>query len=132
VVFDAAWVNHEHWTEEGIAPPEAAPIETDESGMTSAVDELGNARGGLRTPAIDVPTGTWYGNAAPTINDSLICFLAGYEVPFDKQKLAALYPSHDDYVQRVEQSAEAAVRDRFLLEPDAQKIIEDAMQADIP
>ncbi len=100
-------------------------------GTTTTVDDRGNALGGVRTPFIDVPTGVWYGNAATSISENLICYLAGYEAPFDKDQLKSLYPTHD-YVQRFTESANAAVDARFLLREDAEGAIAEAANAAVP
>lgn len=133
LVFNAAWHNLERWAEDGVAPPEAARImNVSETDTTTAVDEQGNAKGGLRTPVVDAPISTWHGNAAGNIMESLICYLAGYEEPLANDKRKALYPTHDDYVRKVQESADAAVAGRFLLEPDAKKLVEDAKNASVP
>ena len=41
------------------------------------------------------------------------------------------YPSHDDYVKKVGQAAKKLVQERFLLEEDAQKIIDTAAKSNI-
>jgi hypothetical protein len=130
VAFNAAWANLDRWLEDKVAPPAAPPImQTD---RMASLDEHGNALGGVRSTALEVPTGTWHGNAATSIMDSLICYLAGYEVPFDQVKLMSLYPTHDDYVRRVEASANQLVEQRFLLEADAEKLIDEAKNSAVP
>ena len=129
-VFNAACANLDRWVSDQVAPPEAAAIATLD--MKTALDENANALGGWRTPYVDVPTGTWFGNAAPSIADSLICYLAGYHVPFDQAKLMSLYPTRDDYLRRVTESADAAVEQRFLLAADAREIVAEAMRARVP
>lgn len=129
-VFNAAWVNLDCWVEDEVVPPSAAPI--DVANMDAALDEHGNAKGGLRTPYVEVPTRTWHGHAAESVMSNLICYLAGYEVPFDAEKLRTLYGSQADYVEKVRQSAEAAVAARFLLQPDADAIVDEARRADWP
>ena len=129
-VFSAAWANLDRWVVDGEAPPTAAPIEA--AAMMTVLDDHGNAKGGLRTPAVDAPVATWYGNAAESVTANLLCYLAGYEVPFEASKLQALYPSHDDYVAKVRASADAAVEGRFLLREDADAIVSEAEGAPVP
>ena len=56
------------------------------------------------------------------IVNCIICAIFGTTVPFDDAKIAALYPSNADYVAAVTRSTERAVRDGFLLRPDAELI----------
>jgi hypothetical protein len=130
-VFNAAWANLDRWVKDQVAPPSASPIAMTDM-MTTTLDAHGNAVGGLRTPYVDVPTRTWFGNAADSVSANLICFLAGYDVPFDSTTLSSLYPTHDEYVRQVQESTRMLVDQRFLLEPDGEEIVAEAMRADIP
>ena len=53
-------------------------------------------------------------------------------VPFTPEQLLARYPTHDDYVAAVIESADAAVAARFLLADDRDRIIEEARAAAVP
>ena len=85
---------------------------------------MGNALGGIRTPAIDAPVGAYYGTN--TCNPAFLGFLSGWYVPFDAATLAKLYPTHEAYVARVTASANKAVADGFMLQDDAQRLINEA------
>ena len=80
---------------------------TSESANGSAIarDARGNALGGIRTPAVDVPISRLDGTLAP--GKSVICSLFGSRAPFSAAKLQQLYPTHADYVAKVKGSAEA-------------------------
>ena len=80
-------------------------------------DDHGIARCGIRTPAVDVPISVLTGEAPADRN--VICLLFGDTRPFDASILARLYPGHQDYVDAVIQSADAAVSAGFLLQADA-------------
>lgn len=116
------------WVADGIAPPHAPPI-TVRDGKIGR-DARGNALGGIRTPAVDVPTealsGEW------DSSKSVICSLFGVATPFDDATLKSLYPTHDDYVAKVNASAASAVKAGFLLRPDADEIVQRAESARIP
>jgi hypothetical protein len=58
--------------------------------------------------------------------------MIGYEVPFSKERLAELNPTHDDYVQKVKASVEQSVRDRWISPEDGQEIVAEAEAAAIP
>jgi hypothetical protein len=106
----------------------APPFEI--AGGKIARNARGNALGGIRTPAVDVPISTLDGTLAP--GKSVICSLFGSTTPFDAATLASLYPTHDGYVTRVRAAAAAAVAKTFLLPADAATIAAQAQAAPIP
>jgi hypothetical protein len=116
------------WVVDGDPPPEAPRLEVD--GDAIARDDRGIARGGIRTPAVDAPISVLTGEAAP--GGSVLCLLFGETTPFDAPTLAGLYPTHQDYVDAVTESADAAVAAGFLLRADADEFVAEAEDADIP
>ena len=56
----------------------------------------------------------------------------GGTAPFDAAQLAALYPTHQDYVDKVTAAADAAVDAGFLLPADRDEIVADAEAAAVP
>jgi hypothetical protein len=132
-VADAAFEDLTNWVNHGTPPPHSARIETTSSGSV-ARDRFGNARGGLRTPFVDVPTAT-YSPADSVAHDTDLaglCVLMGYGTPFGRAKLQGLYPSHADYVARVEREADALVRQGFWLQSDAARVVAQAARAEVP
>jgi alpha/beta hydrolase family protein len=134
-VADAAWDHLRTWISDGTPPPTApliqltrtptvATIPPGDSNALVARDDMGNALGGIRTPAIDAPIGAYYGTN--TCNPAFLGFLSGWFVPFDSATLAKLYPTHDAYVARVTTSANKAVADGFMLQDDAERLIAEA------
>jgi hypothetical protein len=134
-VADAAWNHLRTWISDGTPPPTAPLIQLTHTPTVAAVppgdtnalvarDEMGNALGGIRTPAIDAPVGAYYGTN--TCNPAFLGFLSGWFVPYDAAPLAKLYPTHDAYVARVTASANKAVADGFMLPDDAQRLIAEA------
>jgi hypothetical protein len=116
------------WVVDGEAPPTAPPLEVE--GDAIARDERGIARGGIRTPAVDAPIAVLTGDAPP--DRPVLCLLFGETIPFDGATLADLYPTHQDYVDAVTQSAEAAVEAGFLLPADADDMVAAAEAAAVP
>ena len=120
VVNAAALRALDRWVRTGRPAPQAPRIRLDAEGALLRDPRTGNTVGGIRTPGVDVPTATYYGDrdqCAPTM---------GKTVPYDAARLAALYPSRRDYVRRVERSAAAAVRAGFVLPEDAAGLVAEA------
>jgi Alpha/beta hydrolase domain len=88
--------------------PTAARLER--SGYQLRRDDHGNARGGVRLAALEVPVATYRGEFWDSPG--------GHTEPFDPATLAALYPSHDTYVTKMRAAADAAVAGGFLLPAD--------------
>jgi hypothetical protein len=117
-----AWVGH------GTQPAHSPAIKV--VGGAIARDAHGDAIGGIRTPAVDVPTESLSGEFDP--NKSVICSLFGSRAPFTAATLKQLYPTHSGYVARVKASAAVAVRAGFLLAPDAATIEQQAQALRVP
>ena len=127
VLFDAMLQNLDAWVRNGTPPPPGRMIEL-ATPSTPVVDAHGNVVGGVRSPYVDVPTSTWFGNAT----GASFCFIAGYEVPFSAAKLQQLYPTKADYVAKVTASVRSLVAQRYLTEADGRDIIQEANFACTP
>jgi hypothetical protein len=121
--FTALALNHLiAWIADGTSPPRAPYIEVDRTvtgdGSHLALDEHGNAKGGIRNVWVDVPTAAYgvMGKGKTTATDRL-CLLAGTKVPLPAATLRQLYRGKDDYVARVERRlAELTAQGWFLPE----------------
>ncbi len=82
-------------------------------------DQYGNALGGVRSPFLDVPVSTYQGNDT----GSVICNLAGVEIPLDDTILDELYDGFDDYVTRFSTELDEVIADGFLLAGDEAAIV---------
>ena len=114
--------------------------------LAPQVDADGNDIDGLRNTNLQVPLGTYTGwnirKAGFSEGDS--CDLTGGFIPFFKTKadrdaagdkrpsLAERYPSHADYVAKVTAAANQLVKQRLLLQQDADMIIKQANDAAVP
>ena len=116
--MDAALAQLNHWALSGV-PAAQAPLIKIRNGAY-VTDKFGNAVGGLRTPAVQVPIATLTGLGNTGTNP--LCFLLGTTTPFTTAQLAKLYPNHAVYVLAVERAAAADVRSGFLLPADALQI----------
>ncbi len=123
-VLDAAVFALNRWVRTGTPPAHAPRIETTGGPHpTIKRDALGNARGGIRTPELDVPIATLSGTASP--GQSETCSLFGSTTPLSPTTLASLYPTHADYVSKFDAATRRAVTAGFIVPADA-RIIEAA------
>ena len=131
-IFCAAMRNLFAWANQGIPAPPAPqvgthivrgastdPLGTDADNLT---DVFGNSKGGIRTPAIDYPTGTYCSHAINA--DGSVSPMFGKVNPFSPEKLKVLYGSLENYRRLVEQGAEQMQAKGFLLPEDKQELID--------
>jgi hypothetical protein len=116
------------WVVDGEPAPTAPRFEL--AGGSIARNELGVALGGIRTPPVDAPVVALSGEPVP--GTSVLCSLFGNMTPISPTELNALYPTHQDYVDAVTASADAAVKAGFLLQPEADAFVGRARDAAIP
>ncbi|HEY7620362.1 MAG TPA: alpha/beta hydrolase domain-containing protein [Solirubrobacteraceae bacterium] len=126
IFFDAALRNLDWWVRYGIGPPHGNYIQI--ANGATALDEFGNALGGLRSPYLDVPTSTWFASST----GASFCFIAGHEVPLDAATLQRLYASHGAYVAAVARDTARLVLGRYITAYDGLEIVREAAQADVP
>lgn len=120
-VFDAAFANLEQWVRKGTAPPRAPRIQlNDETAATASIatDASGNGIGGVRSPYVDVPTATWLTTSPGPGN----CREFGHKVAFDAARVQALYASDKIYTDKVAQSVDALVKERWLTASASRRI----------
>ena len=83
------------------------------------LDQNGNAIGGIRTPYVDVPTGTYH---IQLTGANATCVELGYLEVWPWQKTMSMYGSYDNYRQKVEASIQKLVADRWVSAKDAARI----------
>lgn len=127
-VVRRAFVALAAWIEDGTEPAMAPLIEVLDDSIVR--DDHGNARGGVRTPAVDVPISTLSGEQDE--GESVICSLFGSTTPFSAAQLQQLYPTHEEYVADVETSARAVFDAGFLLPADRDEMVVAADSAPVP
>jgi hypothetical protein len=122
-VAKAALRHLDEWVRTGEAPPSAEPLAVDDSGAEPVYirDENGNVVGGIRTPLVDVPVDVLTGAAAE--GSSAVCLLSGSTTPIPPERLAALYPSRDDYLDEYRAAADAAIESGFVLPEDRKALL---------
>jgi len=115
-----AHTHRRRWITKGKTPPHAPYISVDQNpandGSHLALDELGNAKGGIRNVWVDVPIATYgvFGKGKTAVQDRL-CLLAGTEVPLPEATLRKLYSNKDQYTGRVDRRLKELVSEGWFL-----------------
>jgi Alpha/beta hydrolase domain len=111
-------------------PAKARRLQVTTSGSVPSfvLDANGNVKGGVRTPAVDVPVATLSGLGQ---SGSSFCFLFGTTTPFSAPKLAALYPTHARFVTRWAVSTAANVAAGFIRPADAAELVAAAIRSGV-
>jgi hypothetical protein len=122
------------WITTGHAPPQSPRLEMNPSNPHAFLhDANGNALGGIRSPQVAAPvaklSGVGQPGAAPVpahagantnaVSGQALCGIFGTTIPFSPAKLAALYPTHADFVKRWEAATAAEMKQGYLMPADA-------------
>ena len=110
------------WARGGAAPPSAPPLEV--RGGAYATDEVGNTRGGVRTPVVDAPVERLSGSAPD--GATLICQLFGSTAPLDPAVLRSRWSSRAEYLAAYEASTDAMTAAGFAVPEDRQEILSES------
>jgi hypothetical protein len=122
LLFAGAFANLDAWVRTGTAPPTAARIEM--TGDTIVLDEVGNARGGLRTPWVDVPVATFHPAMEGGGSTPFRCDDNGYWTPLPWSRLEQMYGSTRAYAEKVRVAVDRMVAGRWLTREDANTFME--------
>lgn len=122
-VLQAAIAGLHAWIRDGVAPSESARMELSDADPPQLIlDANGLAKGGVRTPWVDVPIARTSGIGT---GESPLSHLFGSGEPFDAAMLSRLYPGGAaEYLERFTESLDEAIRSGFLLPADRQEILE--------
>lgn len=108
------------WVANGEAAPSAPLLVANEEARTFEYDDLGNVRGGVRTPYVDAPVAILHGEGQPS--DSVFCGLYGTTELLPDSTMESLYPTEESYIEAIDTATDAAVDARFLNPADAELI----------
>ena len=114
--FNAAFDNLEKWARNGTPAPRAPLIELKDGAV--ALDQFGNGLGGVRSPYVDVPVATY----TTTSPGPSTCRELGHKISFDAARMSALYSSDKVYADKVSQSVDRLIKDRWLTAADGKRI----------
>jgi hypothetical protein len=143
VALDHLW----KWIDRGTLPPRADRMIVDRNqandGSLMALDEYGNARGGIRNPYVDVPVkgyGVRNAGASPPIPNAhpfvasrtpeaqaQLCGLAGYETALTPAQLRKMYKDPKTYRARVAKRLDELTKQGWSLPVYRDVILTDAM-----
>jgi hypothetical protein len=131
IVAKAALHALKTWLTTGKAPVTAPRIDAG-TGTTAQASRNadGIVEGGIRTPPVDVPVATLSG--APGPNPSTICLLLGSSKPFSAARLAQLYPSRAEYLERYKADTDATIKAGFALPEDRAALLAFSAPSRIP
>ena len=131
VVVQAAFSAFGRWVVTGRPPPSAPPIRLAATRpVTLSRDADGNAIGGVRTPAVDVPVSTLSG--VPPPGASVICSLFGSTAPLPASRLVQLYGSRAGYLARYTRSLDRAISTGYILPADRAGLLRQAEAVAFP
>jgi len=136
--FTALGLNYlVEWIANGKVPPHAPPIEVDKDttgdGSLLALDQYGNAKGGIRNVFVDVPIATngVLGKGRTPAQDRL-CQLGGTKVPLADATLTGLYKNNADYQNRINTRLTQLIKEGWFLPEYANDVRSDAKAVRIP
>lgn len=130
-VFDAAIDHMVRWVRHGKRPPAGPQVEiaafNANGSAVIARDANEMALGGIRLSQLEVPTARNVGQNS----GAGACARWGYHLPFDVETLNALYPKRTDYLSEVIRVTRQNLRKGYLLLPDAQATVAEALQSGV-
>jgi hypothetical protein len=121
------------WMVTGTPPPQSPRLDVATGATHFVTNAQGNALGGIRIPQVVAPVAKLSGLGQPgstlgtpqsktgsvSLSASQICDIFGTTVAFSASELAALYPSHADFVKKWDSAVATLVKEGYLLKPDA-------------
>ena len=124
----------------GVVQTRPQPVVGVAKGVLPTLDADGNEIGGLHTALRDAPLGTYVGWNVVTsgFRKGQFCALTGGYIPFSatseerkakhdpRPSIEERYGTHAQYVERIRSAATKQVRERLLLQDDAEKMIAEA------
>jgi hypothetical protein len=106
------------WAGGGPAAPAAPPLEIREGAFVR--DEVGNVRGGVRTPVVDAAVEVLAGDAPGA---SVICGLFGRTLALPADAVRERWPTHEDYVTAYTAATDTAIAAGFVLPEDRDAVL---------
>jgi hypothetical protein len=135
------------WIDKKKTPPRADYVVVDNNtandGSILTLDANGNPKGGVRNTYVDVPAYRYVSPnepAAPPVampspqiasyGAELFCGIAGYQLPLSANQMKALYKTKKDFQSKVEQRANALIKEGWLSAAYKDLILADAAKVE--
>jgi Alpha/beta hydrolase domain len=118
--YNATLVNLINWITKGVMPPKAPPIEMANGEIVR--DEYGNAKGGVRTPYVDLPTVRYIASAPAAEPANMARRMIGLQEAIPAEKLQSMYKSRADYLVRFDREIDRLVAQRWLQLKDGEQL----------
>jgi len=123
-VFHAVWAHLHRWVEKGVPAPKVERIAVNADHYTNECDSYGNAKGGWRQPAIDLPVCTYHPISRPLRSDfTMDCYLYGYREMFPVDRLRKMYGTLEAYRGKVRERSDELVKEGLLLAEDVESCV---------
>jgi hypothetical protein len=122
LIFAGAFANLDAWVRHGIAPPRAPRIAMNAD--TIAGDEVGSARGGVRSPWVDVPVAIFHPRMEGGGDTPFRCDDNGYWEPLPAARLTGMYGSAPTYAERFRKALAQMIADHWITREDAEDVKE--------
>ena len=147
-LYNGILSNIEKWIVGGTLPPKDDRIATTAAGVVIR-DAYGNAKGGVRTPYVDVPIKRYFpyslgctscpndpslcATNPPNIcaSCSFWCSIMGTITPFSQATLESLYRNHGGYVSKFVKSTQQLFKSGWIVEADVDIMKSGAAESDI-
>jgi hypothetical protein len=138
----AMGLNHlVQWVDKGVTPPRADRVLVDgdakNDGSLMALDENGNAKGGVRNTYVDVPTSKIIvpNKGKPglpaEVRADFYCNITGYEEPLPAARLKSLYKDKKDYQRKVEARLKELEKQGWFLPIYEKQVLSDAAEVSL-
>jgi len=120
-IVAGAIANLERFAKSKTPLPKAQRVATEGAGsaVKLKLDEHGNPLGGIRSPWLDVPTGTYHMKLTGAL---ATCADMGYREPWNWGRLAAMYGTYANYLAKVNASIDAMLRERWITPEGAKRM----------
>jgi len=127
-VVRAALHHLERWARGDDAAPGALPLEVVDGAFVR--DDVGNVRGGVRTPVMDAPVEVLSGTEVP--GASALCRLFGSTSVLPAERIGARYRDAGHYRAAYAAAAESALALGFVLAEDRDALLGDERSGQVP
>ncbi len=123
-VLSAALHALNEWIKTGLAPCSVEQLQATNFTLYNPCilrDELGNARGGIRTPFVEVPLAALAGTGNSGSQD--FCMFFGTTEPYTPARLYALYPNSKSFLEKWSKATTLAMEQGVIRPADAKRLI---------